>query len=388
MFSQVVKKALITLSVLFILTSVSFAKLVEKGDKIVFNKNQFSKKNLIEIKWSQGFGTKYKEKYYKVSATCKGKGDLMLFVHKDYKDRLMSFAKLDKKKKKVTATVTNAFRYGQNRKKTRRFLVYHDRSFQPYQHRFLHAYVISMAKKCAKLMKKGSDSSAAKIAFGIVEKQLGKGVVDLIKKGIRSGAAEKAIDVAASTFGDNLRAYSGGLVESGDKIQFKEKDLSSRNLISVEWSQDWGKKYREQYYKISAACRGKRDVVLFVYRDYKDKLLSSAKISKKGEVTIRVNRDFRYGQDRKRTKRFLVYHDAKFKPFQHRFVSAYMIMAANKCVRLAKTNKMLLNKAYDLIENEVGESQVDAMKKIVAGGAMEKLIKAASSVVGDDLRSY
>ena len=34
-------------------------------------------------------------------------------------------------------TVTNAFQYGQNSSKTRRFLVFHDKSRKPYQHRFI-----------------------------------------------------------------------------------------------------------------------------------------------------------------------------------------------------------------------------------------------------------
>ncbi|KAL0938268.1 uncharacterized protein CTRU02_204878 [Colletotrichum truncatum] len=108
--------------------------IVEKNNKIFVRAGDLTT-NEITIEWQQMFKQK-KEQYYSVPFFNKDKGDeeSVLFIQKDW---------LDKLKEKKTAgedftfVVDETFQYGQDKEKTQRWLVFHDKNRTPYQWRFV-----------------------------------------------------------------------------------------------------------------------------------------------------------------------------------------------------------------------------------------------------------
>jgi hypothetical protein len=131
-----------TCSLLFGLFQAS-AKVVEKGDQITFRLTELTnKKNIREVKWSQ-FMSERTENYIELTAAIKGEKLSLTTV-------FISSKITDQVKKNCTGgtctlKVDSAFQYGQNNEKTVRFLVLHNKSNKPYQHRFVETSMLSMA---------------------------------------------------------------------------------------------------------------------------------------------------------------------------------------------------------------------------------------------------
>lgn len=114
--------------------------LVEKGDVIEFYKEpQVS----TEIKWQQNFKDR-SEVFLTIPYKVKDKeASGSLFVEQKMADKFMKAAKKVETNKEslfkssaYTITINEDFQYGQDKEKTIRFLVYHDKNENIYQHRF------------------------------------------------------------------------------------------------------------------------------------------------------------------------------------------------------------------------------------------------------------
>ena len=161
------------------------AILVEKGDVIEFYKEP---KETTKIEWQQSFQDR-SETFIVIPYTVKGKdASGTLFVEQKKAKTLMASATKAKNDKDslfdapaYTCTINEDFQYGQDKNKTIRFLVYHDKSENMFQHRFV------------------STNAFEKIATKVAE-QAGK--IDEIK-----GVLSKIMSAGKAYIGDSLRDF-------------------------------------------------------------------------------------------------------------------------------------------------------------------------------------
>ena len=152
-------------------------------------------KNVKQISWSQDLDP-MSEPYMLVSAMFSNPREegviprqVPVYIHATLKDAFLKMCVLDKEKKICSFTVNKNFRYGQDAEKTKRFLVLHDPSFTPFQHRFMDSNYIAI------MLKTGKD--AANAVVGPMAEYLPYG--DLYE-GLSEGSAE----VIKQAFGDQL----------------------------------------------------------------------------------------------------------------------------------------------------------------------------------------
>ncbi|THV05865.1 hypothetical protein K435DRAFT_849612 [Dendrothele bispora CBS 962.96] len=142
---------------------------VQKGDIISFT---LDNKREITVTWSQNLSSK-SEAHYAIPAknTSRDNADVNFFVQKNWLDNELSkFATVDGNTARVT--ITDKFQYGQkNDQGEFRFVVYHDTSRKPYQHRFIETTLLA----------KGGDI-AVKLAKGFGYDQVGMNVSDFLKR--------------------------------------------------------------------------------------------------------------------------------------------------------------------------------------------------------------
>ncbi|KAK7447747.1 hypothetical protein VKT23_014005 [Stygiomarasmius scandens] len=142
---------------------------VQKGDVISFS---LDAKREVTVTWSQSFSTK-SEPYYAIAAvnTSRDNANVNFFVQKNkFDNELSSLASVDGNTAKVT--ITDKFQYGQkNAQGDFRFVVYHDTSRKPYQHRFIETTLLA----------KGGDI-ALKLAKGFGYEDVGTNVTDFAKR--------------------------------------------------------------------------------------------------------------------------------------------------------------------------------------------------------------
>lgn len=163
-----------------------------------------------------------------------------------------------------------------------------------------------------------------------------------------------------------------GLVDSGNKISFLKSELTSPdNMVTINWSQSSQKK-TANYAAVAAVNKSSKDVFpLFVQKERIDKLLAQSECDAGGDCVAQVSNDFQYGQDKKKTERFLVYHNKLNKPYQHRFVSTTTLSKfANAAESLAKVEGIPI-------------PGVDSSIKTFGS-----IVKLGKAVFGDYLRSY
>ena len=176
------KRILLCLSlVLFILPSFAFADdLVTTGDIVTFEETELGKeKNMKTIEWSQMLRT-HKKPYVQLTTLKEGKEPsfVMLFVQKP----LIPFVKKQCQNGICKVKVTKKFQYGQNKEKTLRFLVYHDKNNKAYQHRFLSTSTLSTFSEGAQILTNNAKS------LGVVVPGVGAAAMlsDQVIKGLKS----------------------------------------------------------------------------------------------------------------------------------------------------------------------------------------------------------
>ncbi|THU86513.1 hypothetical protein K435DRAFT_868180 [Dendrothele bispora CBS 962.96] len=139
---------------------------VQKGDIISFT---LDSKREVTVTWSQI--TNKSEPYYAIVAKNTGDNvDVNFFVQKNWFDnKLNKFATVDGNTARVT--ITEKLQYGQkNAQGDFRFVVYHDTSHKPYQHRFIETTLLA----------KGGDI-AVKLAKAFGYDEVGTSVSDFLK---------------------------------------------------------------------------------------------------------------------------------------------------------------------------------------------------------------
>lgn len=159
--------------------------LVEKNDVIEFYKEP---KETTVIKWQQNFQDR-QEVFLVIPYTVKGKeASGTLFVEQKKAKEFMDLAKKTATDEDAlfdtpafTTEVTEDFQYGQDADKTMRFLVYHDKSENMFQHRFV------------------STSAFQNIATKVGEKA---GQIDAVK-----GYLDKIMKLGKAYIGDPLRSF-------------------------------------------------------------------------------------------------------------------------------------------------------------------------------------
>ena len=168
--------------------------LVRLGDKVTVVPSQLGK-NIESISWSQN-RDEMTEKYILVSGMFQNPREegaiptqVPLYIHVSLKEAFLKMCPTEKGKDVCSFTVNKNFRYGQDAEKTKRFLVLHDRSFTPWQHRFMDSNYLAI------MLKTGKDT--ADILVGPTATYLPYGE---LYEGLSEGAAE-AIKQA---FGDQL----------------------------------------------------------------------------------------------------------------------------------------------------------------------------------------
>ncbi|KNA98033.1 hypothetical protein FOXG_18324 [Fusarium oxysporum f. sp. lycopersici 4287] len=121
------------------------------------------------------------------------------------------------------------------------------------------------------------------------------------------------------------------LIGKGDTIYVRDVELDNEPII-VEWQQ-WFVDRTESY--IPAQYR---DVTgrIFIQVNKADEFRRKHDRSK-DMYTVRINRDFLYGQNKEQTKRFLVLHNKDNEPNQCRFVQSAILAAGNEAAKVARS---------------------------------------------------
>jgi hypothetical protein len=147
------------------------------------------------------------------------------------------------------------------------------------------------------------------------------------------------------------------LVQKGDKITFSQDALKTTdNVVSIEWSQDFAtKSMKADYRVVDAVIDGAGvSVTLFVETSLTDSLEKKCTLEE-SKYTVVVDSDFQYGQDQEQTVRFLVYHNKKNKPYQHRFIET------NKLEKMAKIAKKA-TESVDLAQTQAITSSIERVE--------------------------
>lgn len=107
---------------------------VEKGNTIYIPASTLTE-NKVTVEWQQNLSKKSQE-YYSVAFFNKSKGDeqSVIFISTSF---LESFKSKKAAGEDITVVVDDSFQYGQNKEKTARWLVYHDKSMNAFQWRFV-----------------------------------------------------------------------------------------------------------------------------------------------------------------------------------------------------------------------------------------------------------
>ncbi len=130
------------------------------------------------------------------------------------------------------------------------------------------------------------------------------------------------------------------LVKAGDEIALDPSTLQlANNILTVKWSQNLsGRKADYHHIVATFSSNSAQDVMsVFVQRDHVDDFLSKCGVGSDNYCTMRVDRDFQYGESASRSFRFLVFHDKKSKPDMRRFIGQ------KSAGRFAKSGRQLVN---------------------------------------------
>ncbi|KAK1658843.1 hypothetical protein BDP55DRAFT_373145 [Colletotrichum godetiae] len=107
---------------------------VEKGNKIFVSASEIDK-NKVTVEWQQNFKQRSQE-YYTVPFINKSQDqESVLFIQTNYLDAFKK--KQAAGETEFTVVVDTSFQYGQNDEKTSRWIVYHDKSMNAFQWRFV-----------------------------------------------------------------------------------------------------------------------------------------------------------------------------------------------------------------------------------------------------------
>ena len=188
-FMRILFQILLTISLVVFTNGAQAAKLISKGDTILFSKADLENKDNIQtIEWSQNM-SKRKEQYVQLTAISNTEEpfSVMFFVNKAYINVLSKSCVEDN----CSVKIDDRFQYGQNTEQTLRFLVLHDKNNAPFQHRFLSTNTLTTFANGAQ--------SAAKVAtkMGVIVPQAA----------VAGKASDEMISNLKGVVGDPLRDF-------------------------------------------------------------------------------------------------------------------------------------------------------------------------------------
>lgn len=133
-----VKLASFLMAALFLFSASAEAAVVQCGDTIYYQPSELTNQgNIINVEWQQSFQQRGAD-YVEIAAVDKdNKAFFPLFVEKSKMPEFQKQSQCDDAKGICTVNVGSQFQYGQNNEQTFRFLVYHNKSDKPFQHRFV-----------------------------------------------------------------------------------------------------------------------------------------------------------------------------------------------------------------------------------------------------------
>ncbi|KAF5568029.1 hypothetical protein FPHYL_2963 [Fusarium phyllophilum] len=121
------------------------------------------------------------------------------------------------------------------------------------------------------------------------------------------------------------------VVEKGHKI-FIPADQLTATEVKVEWQQSL-RAQSAQYYAVPFFNRDQdnEESVIFIQTSYLDSLKSKSAVEDK--MTVIVDESFQYGQNREKTKRWLVYHNKMNNAYQWRFMFGLISKLGNDALK-------------------------------------------------------
>ncbi|KAI1324266.1 hypothetical protein F5Y16DRAFT_402551 [Xylariaceae sp. FL0255] len=124
---------------------------VQKGNTIFVPANTLSQEHTVTIHWSQSRKDR-SETYYVSKFTNKAGGSEqdLIFVQVS---KLHELAEKSQGDEKYTLVIDENWQYGQRKDGSNRFLVYHDKSYEPYQHRFVENFITQAGGAAAEIAK-------------------------------------------------------------------------------------------------------------------------------------------------------------------------------------------------------------------------------------------
>lgn len=168
-----------------------------------------------------------------------------------------------------------------------------------------------------------------------------------------------------------------GVVGKGDTVIFPRAQLNdSASVQTIEWKQNMSSR-SEKYIQLTATD----GTSVFVQPEM------AGQVQQKCDANFcafTVGKDFQYGQSADKTTRFLVLHDKKRKPFQHRFME-------NKTLEIAARGAQM---AVDLGEGPAtafataSGVPVVLIPKGLRDQVMRNVGTTMKAVIGDDLRNF
>ncbi|MCT7979822.1 hypothetical protein [Laspinema olomoucense] len=153
------------------------------------------------------------------------------------------------------------------------------------------------------------------------------------------------------------------IVEKGDWIKFNPE---SKKEETIKWKQNLTSR-QEQYFVLPYSVIGKQaNGSLFIQASLANSFFEKGQKDESsdnlvnGGSKIQVDDAFQYGQNNENTLRFLVYHNKKNKPYQHRFIETTAFSNIGKKIvevgaGAAPAWGDLLKKGSDLAKGFIGD---------------------------------
>ncbi|KAG9121178.1 hypothetical protein FRC07_002980 [Ceratobasidium sp. 392] len=327
-------------------SALTSARPVVLGDTLSFDTHPDRDEDLMEcaVQWKQE-GKPRSEKYmvFKSKNVTAGDTDFLVpvFVQKNFYDETFSNAN--------DFTITTKWQYGQRDETgAARFVVLQDQENKPYQRRFVASWLDTLENLIHDVL-------------------CAKGYADL---------ADQLDDLDKTYLGDPLLPFASLVVQSGDVllVPSEPKSYNFGNLKTITWVQDLSKRSAEYYIftVVNTTQRG-QDVIFFIQKEWWDSddlsLWQFDSLVQKGEYEFKIDAKSQYGQaDGTGKNRWVVHHDKKRKPYQHRFVKSVLHSAAESA------------------------AQAQAIAGIfginVGGVGLEGILNVAEGIFGDYLHTF
>ena len=162
--------------------------LVRAGDKVQVTPSQLED-TTQEIQWSQD-GKDVSKRYFLLSAMFEnprepGKlpSEVPIYVQAHLKPFFLNACQQEMDSGICSITVDENFRYGQDAEKTKRFLVMHERTLMPFQHRFMDTNNLAILLKTGKETVEAMGKPVADyVPYANLVGKLGEGTASAMKK--------------------------------------------------------------------------------------------------------------------------------------------------------------------------------------------------------------